>query len=92
MLNTIMSTQKDLSSFDHPRKVVFYGRVSTEHEEQTYALKNQMQWYDELCKQYPNWSVGDRYVDDGITGTKAKKTTKIIKRRGIFCSRKLMDV
>ncbi len=82
MLNTIMSTQKDLSSFNRPRKVVFYGRVSTEHEEQTYALKNQMQWYDELCKQYPNWSVVDRYVDDGITGTKAKKRPEFMRMMG----------
>ena len=34
------------------KKVVFYGRVSTEHEEQTYALGNQMQWYEELKKSY----------------------------------------
>lgn len=45
------------------RKVVFYGRVSTEHEEQTYALKNQMQWYDELRKQYPNGASWSGYVD-----------------------------
>ncbi len=32
------------------REVVFYGRVSTEHEAQTYALNNQMQWYEELKK------------------------------------------
>ena len=27
------------------RRVVFYGRVSTEHEAQLSALENQMQWY-----------------------------------------------
>ena len=34
---------------DHnrPRKMVFYGRVSTEQEEQLSALQNQMQWYDD---------------------------------------------
>jgi len=36
------------------RKVAFYGRVSTEHEAQTYALSNQMQWYEELKKSYQN--------------------------------------
>ena len=55
------------------RKVVFYGRVSTEHEAQTYALKNQMKWYEELRKVYPEWIVIKRYIDDGITGTQAKK-------------------
>lgn len=78
MFNKILSTEK-CQSFDRTRKVVFYGRVSTEHEEQTYALKNQMQWYDELCKQYPNWDVVDRYVDDGITGTQAKKRPEFMR-------------
>ena len=79
MFNKILSAQKDLQYFDRPRKVVFYGRVSTEHEEQTYALKNQMQWYDELRKQYPNWSVVDRYIDDGVTGTQAKKRPEFMR-------------
>lgn len=48
------------------RKVVFYGRVSTEHEAQTYALSNQMQWYEELHKNYTNWTVVGRYIDEGI--------------------------
>lgn len=29
------------------RKVVFYGRVSTEHEAQLSALENQIQWYED---------------------------------------------
>lgn len=61
------------------RKVVFYGRVSTEHEEQTYALGNQMQWYEELKKNYPNWIIIERYVDDGITGTQAKKRPEFMR-------------
>lgn len=61
------------------RKVVFYGRVSTEHEAQTYALSNQMQWYEELKENYPNWIVIERYVDDGITGTQAKKRPEFMR-------------
>ncbi len=61
------------------RKVVFYGRVSTEHEAQTYALGNQMQWYEELKKNYPAWVVIERYVDDGITGTQAKKRPEFMR-------------
>lgn len=30
---------------NRPRTVVFYGRVSTEHEQQISALGNQMEWY-----------------------------------------------
>lgn len=61
------------------RNVVFYGRVSTEHEAQTYALSNQMQWYEELKKNYPNWIVIERYVDDGITGTQARKRPEFMR-------------
>ena len=30
---------------DRDRRIVFYGRVSTQHEAQVDALGNQMQWY-----------------------------------------------
>ena len=55
------------------RKVVFYGRVSTEHEEQLNAFRNQMQWYEELSRSYPEWNIIDRYMDEGITGTQTNK-------------------
>ena len=58
---------------NRPRKVVFYGRVSTEHEAQLSALENQMQWYEDTAKRFPNWEVVGRYIDEGITGTQAKK-------------------
>lgn len=55
------------------RRVVFYGRVSTEHEAQISALQNQLQWYDDQAKFHPNWLVQRKYIDEGITGTQAKK-------------------
>ena len=55
------------------RKVAIYGRVSTEHEAQLSALENQLQWYDDQVKYHPNWTVCERYIDEGITGTQAKK-------------------
>lgn len=55
------------------RRVVFYGRVSTEHEAQLAALENQLQWYDDQAKYHPNWVVLRKYIDEGITGTQAKK-------------------
>ena len=54
---------------NRPRRVVFYGRVSTEHEAQVSALDNQMDWYQELATKNPNWEVVGQYVDEGITGT-----------------------
>ncbi len=61
------------------RRVVFYGRVSTEHEEQLYALRNQMQWYEGLCRYFPNWHIIERYTDDGITGTQTKKRPEFMR-------------
>ena len=58
---------------NRPRKIVFYGRVSTEHEAQLSALENQMQWYEDQLRYHPNWIVVGKYIDEGITGTQAKK-------------------
>ena len=55
------------------RTIVFYGRVSTQHEEQLEALENQMQWYEDQTAYHPNWKVVDCYIDEGITGTLASK-------------------
>ena len=65
----------NVSTFDRnrQRRVVFYGRVSTEHEAQLAALENQMQWYEDQAKFHPNWTVLKSYIDRGITGTQAKK-------------------
>ena len=65
----------NVSTFDRnrQRRVVFYGRVSTEHEAQLSALENQMQWYVDQAKYHPNWTVLKSYIDRGITGTQAKK-------------------
>ena len=64
---------------NRPRNMVFYGRVSTEHEAQLSALQNQMQWYDYQLKSHPNWNLVERYIDEGITGTQAKKRPGFLK-------------
>ena len=58
---------------NRPRRAVFYGRVSPEHEAQLSALENQMQWYEDQAKYHPNWTIVGKYIDEGITGTQAKK-------------------
>ena len=55
------------------RKIVYYGRVSTEHEAQLEALEKQMQWYEDQSKYHPNWTVVGQYIDEGITGTLTQK-------------------
>ena len=68
----VMPTNVNLNRL-RKRRVVFYGRVSTEHEAQISALENQMQWYDNEANRHGNWLVLKKYIDEGITGTQAKK-------------------
>lgn len=55
------------------KRVVFYGRVSTQSDEQISALGNQMTWYDQLLLMHPDWDVVGKYEDAGITGTSVRK-------------------
>lgn len=55
------------------KRAAIYARVSTEHEAQILALGNQLEWYDEWLKYHPEYKEVKRYVDEGITGTSAKK-------------------
>ena len=65
---------------NRPRRVVFYGRVSTEHEEQLSALGNQMEWYTDLALRNPNWTVVAQYIDAaviiGLKTLRLKKSQK----------------
>ena len=62
---------------NRPRRMVFYGRVSTEHEAQLSALENQIQWYDDQAKYHPNWTVLDKYIDAPvIIGLKNQRLKK----------------
>lgn len=68
------SNNKYLALSSRPLRVKVYARVSTEHESQINALKNQLEWY--LSQLYDNWIFDpkkDMYVDEGITGTSANK-------------------
>ena len=49
----VMPTNVNTDRF-RQRNIVFYGRVSTEHEAQLAALENQLQWYDDQAKYHPN--------------------------------------
>ncbi len=55
------------------RKVAIYARVSTEHEAQISALENQVQYYDDILSRHADWTLVDRYIDEGITGTSVHK-------------------
>lgn len=70
--NMYISNRMRTSIHDKVR-VCFYGRVSTQHEEQINALSNQLQWYDSILAEHKNWEKVEVYVDKGVTGTQAKK-------------------
>ena len=36
-------------------------------------MGNQIQYYDNLFEQHPEWELYERYIDEGITGTSVKK-------------------
>ena len=55
------------------RKVVFYARVSTDHEAQISALENQIDWYKPIMNAHPEWELVGQYIDEGVTGTSAEK-------------------
>ena len=55
------------------RKAAIYARVSTEHEAQISALENQVQYYDDILSRHADWTLVDRYIDEGITGTSIHK-------------------
>lgn len=61
------------------RKVAIYARVSTEHEAQLSALENQIQYYDNILAEHPDWELYDRYIDEGITGTSIKKRKNFLR-------------
>ena len=69
----VLPTNVNVADRNRPRNIVYYGRVSTEHEAQLSALHNQLQWYDDQTKYHSNWTVLRKYIDEGITGTQAKK-------------------
>lgn len=54
-------------------RVVFYARVSTEHEAQINAFENQIEWYKSELLRHPEWEMVDIYSDKGVTGTSAEK-------------------
>lgn len=61
------------------RNIVFYARVSTEHEAQLNALENQIDWYKPIMDAHPEWHLVGQYIDEGVTGTSAEKREAFMK-------------
>lgn len=68
-----------LSIYDIPLAVTFYARVSTDKDEQLNSLENQIDYYEKLIRDNPNWKYIPGYVDEGISGTSTKNRKSFIR-------------
>ncbi len=51
------------------KRVVFYARVSTDHDEQLHSLSEQRKYFMRYINQKREYQFVGEYVDEGITGT-----------------------
>lgn len=56
-----------------PVCIAFYGRVSTDHENQVKSLQNQVESFFFAKAKHGNWKVVDVYADEGVSGTGVKR-------------------
>lgn len=54
-------------------RVAAYCRVSKDIEQQESSMETQMDTYDRLISQHPDWELVEIYADKGKTGTNTKK-------------------
>ena len=57
--------ESGISIYDMNLRVVFYARVSTEHEEQASSIVNQVSYFRNYIKNYESWNFVGSYVDEG---------------------------
>jgi len=50
-----------------------YCRVSTDKDDQANSLESQIKYFTSFIKNHPNWTLGEIYYDEGISGTSIKK-------------------
>lgn len=51
------------------KRVVFYARVSTDHNEQLHSLSQQRKYFKRYINQKAGYQFVGEYIDEGITGT-----------------------
>lgn len=65
--------------YDMPLKVAYYGRVSTDKDDQLNSLENQQNYFEDMIKENPNWLFIRGYIDEGISGTAVKNRKSFLK-------------
>lgn len=64
--------RKGKSIYDMNLKVGYYGRVSTDKDDQLNSLENQKKYFEEMIAENKNWVLVKGYLDEGISGTAVK--------------------
>lgn len=67
------------SIYDMNLRVVDYGRVSTDKEEQKNSLDNQINYFNDFIKGIDKWKHVASYIDEGLSGTQVKKREQFLK-------------
>ncbi len=65
--------------YDMPLRVVDYGRVSTDKDEQMNSLENQAHYFQDMIGNVKNWKHVASYRDEGISGTQVWKREQFLK-------------
>lgn len=61
------------SIYDLKLRVTFYARVSSDSDEQSTSVVNQVDYFTNLIKSVPNWTFTNGYIDEGISGKSVNK-------------------
>ena len=64
--------RKGKTIYDMNLKVAYYGRVSTDKDDQLNSLENQQNYFEDMIKENSNWIFTRGYIDEGISGTAVK--------------------
>ncbi len=65
--------------FDLKLRVGYYGRVSTDKDDQVNSLENQKNYFEDMVRENPNWTLVGGFLDEGISGTAVKNRTEFLK-------------
>ncbi len=83
------SLSKGVQLSELPLRVTFYGRVSTDMDEQLSSLAHQIDYFTNKINENPRGKRVQGYIDEGITGTSVKKRKDFLRmiddaKRGLF--------
>ena len=71
--------RKGKTIYDMQLKVAYYGRVSTDKDDQLNSLENQQNYFEDMIKEHKNWIFTRGYIDEGISGTAVKNRDSFLK-------------